>query len=34
MMVPMAVISGVLAPVVGQLVDRVNPKYIAVAGLS
>ncbi|WP_434615043.1 DHA2 family efflux MFS transporter permease subunit [Arthrobacter sp. A5] len=34
MMVPMALISGGLAPVVGRLVDRVNPKYIASAGLA
>ena len=33
MMVPMALISGGLAPVVGKLIDRVNPKYIAAAGL-
>jgi EmrB/QacA subfamily drug resistance transporter len=33
MMVPMAVISGGLAPVVGRIIDRVNPKYITVAGL-
>jgi len=32
MLVPMAVISGGLAPVVGKLVDRVNPRYIAGAG--
>ena len=28
MMVPMALISGGLAPVVGRIIDRVNPKYI------
>jgi EmrB/QacA subfamily drug resistance transporter len=33
MMVPMAVISGGLAPVVGRIIDRVNPKYITAAGL-
>ncbi|MBT1001122.1 DHA2 family efflux MFS transporter permease subunit [Paenarthrobacter sp. DKR-5] len=33
MLVPMAVISGALAPVTGKLVDRVNPKFIAAAGL-
>jgi EmrB/QacA subfamily drug resistance transporter len=33
MMVPMALISGGLAPVVGRIIDRVNPKYITVAGL-
>ena len=33
MMVPMALISGGLAPVVGKIIDRVNPKYITPAGL-
>ena len=33
MMVPMALISGGLAPVVGRIIDRVNPKYITAAGL-
>jgi EmrB/QacA subfamily drug resistance transporter len=33
MMIPMAVISGGLAPVVGRIIDRVNPKYITAAGL-
>jgi EmrB/QacA subfamily drug resistance transporter len=33
MMVPMALISGGLAPVVGRIIDRVNPKFITVAGL-
>ncbi|WP_426226319.1 DHA2 family efflux MFS transporter permease subunit [Pseudarthrobacter sp. DSP2-3-2b1] len=33
MMVPMALISGGLAPVVGKVIDRVNPKYIAAGGL-
>ncbi|MCU1515688.1 MAG: multidrug transporter [Pseudarthrobacter sp.] len=33
MMVPMALISGGLAPVVGKIIDRVNPKYITSAGL-
>ena len=33
MMVPMAVISGGLAPVVGRIIDRANPKYIAATGL-
>ncbi|MGV8886184.1 MAG: DHA2 family efflux MFS transporter permease subunit [Microbacteriaceae bacterium] len=32
MLIPMAVISGGLAPVVGKLVDRVNPRFIATAG--
>jgi EmrB/QacA subfamily drug resistance transporter len=33
MMVPMAVISGGLAPVVGKIIDRVNPKFITASGL-
>jgi EmrB/QacA subfamily drug resistance transporter len=33
MMVPMALISGGLAPVVGRIIDRVNPKYITSTGL-
>ncbi|RNL48814.1 DHA2 family efflux MFS transporter permease subunit [Arthrobacter oryzae] len=33
MMVPMALISGGLAPVVGKIIDRVNPKYMTAAGL-
>ena len=33
MMVPMAIISGGLAPVVGRIIDRVNPKFIAATGL-
>jgi EmrB/QacA subfamily drug resistance transporter len=33
LMVPMAVLSGVLAPFVGRLVDRVHPRYLAFAGL-
>lgn len=33
MMVPMALISGGLAPVVGRIIDRINPKYITAAGL-
>ena len=33
MMVPMALISGGLAPVVGRIIDKVNPKYITAAGL-
>lgn len=33
MMVPMALISGGLAPVVGRFVDRVHPRYITAAGL-
>jgi MFS family permease len=33
MLIPMAVFSGGLAPVVGKLVDRINPRYIALFGL-
>ncbi|MEO6827884.1 MAG: DHA2 family efflux MFS transporter permease subunit [Microbacteriaceae bacterium] len=33
MLVPMAVLSGVLAPFVGMLVDRIPPRYIAVTGM-
>jgi EmrB/QacA subfamily drug resistance transporter len=33
MLVPMAVITGGLAPVTGKLIDRVNPRNIAVIGL-
>ena len=29
----MALISGGLAPVVGKIIDRVNPKYLTSAGL-
>ena len=32
MMIPMALFSGVLAPFVGKLVDRVNPRYVACTG--
>lgn len=31
--VPMAVASGLLAPLVGRLIDRVNPKYVVLIGL-
>ncbi|KRE79625.1 DHA2 family efflux MFS transporter permease subunit [Arthrobacter sp. Soil763] len=34
MMIPMAVISGALAPVVGRIIDRVDPKFITAAGLT
>ncbi|MEV7131331.1 DHA2 family efflux MFS transporter permease subunit [Arthrobacter sp. NPDC093128] len=34
MMIPMALISGGLAPVVGKIIDRVNPKYITAGGLA
>lgn len=33
LMIPMAVISGALSPVVGKLLDRINPKYIISVGL-
>lgn len=33
LLVPLALVSGGLAPVVGRLVDRINPKYIALPGL-
>lgn len=33
LMTPMAVLTGVLAPFVGRLVDRVHPRYIAGPGL-
>lgn len=33
MMAPMALISGGLAPLVGKIIDRVNPKYITSTGL-
>ncbi|UVJ38590.1 DHA2 family efflux MFS transporter permease subunit [Arthrobacter sp. CJ23] len=33
LMIPMAVISGVLAPFVGKLIDRVNPRWFAAFGL-
>lgn len=33
LMVPMAVISGVLAPLAGALLDRVDPRWILVPGL-
>jgi EmrB/QacA subfamily drug resistance transporter len=34
LLTPMAVLSGVLAPVVGRLVERVNPRFIAATGLT
>ena len=34
LMVPMAVISGGLAPVVGRLADRMHPRYLAGIGLA
>ncbi len=33
MLAPTAVFSGVLAPVMGRLIDRINPKFIATPGL-
>lgn len=33
MLVPMAVLSGVLAPFAGRLIDRTDPKFISTAGL-
>ncbi|MCW2131377.1 DHA2 family efflux MFS transporter permease subunit [Arthrobacter sp. VKM Ac-2550] len=33
MLAPTAIISAALAPLVGQTIDRVNPKYFATAGL-
>ena len=33
MLVPMAVLAGVLSPLVGRLADRVNPRYIAFVGM-
>ncbi|GAA3597903.1 MFS transporter [Klugiella xanthotipulae] len=33
MLIPTAVLSGALAPFVGKLIDRVNPRTIAVVGL-
>lgn len=34
LLAPMAALSGLLAPLVGRLVDRVNPKFIAVGGFT
>ncbi|GAA2037696.1 DHA2 family efflux MFS transporter permease subunit [Agromyces tropicus] len=34
MLAPMAVVSGVLSPIVGRFSDRVDPKWVALAGLS
>ena len=33
MLAPTAVFSGVLAPLMGRLIDKINPKYIAAPGL-
>src|SRR4029453_13323383 len=34
LMIPMAVLSGALAPVVGKLIDRINPRWFAASGLA
>ncbi|MFE6965306.1 DHA2 family efflux MFS transporter permease subunit [Agromyces sp. NPDC057679] len=34
MLIPMAVVTGAMAPIVGRLVDRVDPKWIAVTGFA
>lgn len=34
LMVPMAVVAGGMSPVVGRIIDRVNPKYLAIFGLA
>lgn len=34
MMVPMAVLSGALAPFVGRLIDTINPRLVATAGMT
>ena len=34
LMVPMALFTGILAPFVGRLVDRVHPRYIAGTGFA
>ncbi|WP_395245334.1 DHA2 family efflux MFS transporter permease subunit [Agromyces sp. MMS24-K17] len=33
LLAPMAVVTGVMAPLAGKLTDRVNPKWVAFAGL-
>ncbi|WP_313356506.1 DHA2 family efflux MFS transporter permease subunit [Microbacterium sp.] len=33
LMIPMAVISGVLAPIAGSLLDRIDPRFILIPGL-
>lgn len=33
MLAPMAVLSGVFAPVVGKLIDRINPRFVATPAL-
>ncbi len=33
LLIPMAVLSGVLAPVAGKILDRVDPRLILVPGL-
>ncbi|GGR20367.1 DHA2 family efflux MFS transporter permease subunit [Agromyces mediolanus] len=34
MLAPMAVASGIMAPIIGKLTDRVDPKWVALAGFS
>lgn len=34
MLAPMAVASGIMAPIIGKLTDRVDPKWVAFAGFS
>ncbi|MFF2388228.1 DHA2 family efflux MFS transporter permease subunit [Agromyces sp. NPDC058104] len=34
MLIPMAVVTGAMAPIVGRLVDRIDPKWIAVIGFA
>ncbi|WP_370525989.1 MFS transporter [Pseudarthrobacter sp. NBSH8] len=33
LLIPMAVLTGALSPIVGKLIDRVNPRWFAVAGM-
>jgi EmrB/QacA subfamily drug resistance transporter len=33
LLIPMAVLTGALSPVVGKLIDRVNPRWFAVTGM-
>lgn len=33
MLIPQAVLSGILSPFIGRLINRVNPKWIAIAGV-
>ncbi|MBT2514450.1 DHA2 family efflux MFS transporter permease subunit [Arthrobacter sp. ISL-30] len=34
LMIPMAVLSGALAPLVGKLIDHINPRWFAASGLA